>query len=109
MVITDLSIIARTASSKEEENLRFQELLRKEDSDAIDKLVFELNESISPQIDCTCCGNCCRSLMINVDCDDTERLAKHLHLSKKGFEEKYIEKSTEGTLAIMSAIPCHFL
>jgi len=109
MVITDLSIIARNAATNEEENLHFQELLRNENGESIDKLVFALNESISRQIDCTACGNCCRSLMINVNNNDAERLANHLHISKKTFEEKYVEKSTEEILAVMNTIPCHFL
>ncbi len=109
MVITDLSTIERNAATNEEENFRFQQLLRNEDDNSIDSLVLALNESISPEIDCTACGNCCRSLMINVSSNDAERLANHLHISKKTFEEKYVEKSTEGTLAVMNAIPCHFL
>jgi uncharacterized protein len=109
MVITDLSAIALSSATKEEENLRFQELLRTKDSDTIDNLVFALNESVSPQIDCTACGNCCKSLMINVNSNDAGRLANHLHIPKKTFEEKYVEKSKEGTLAVMNAIPCHFL
>jgi hypothetical protein len=62
MVITDLSTIARNAATNEEENFRFQQLLRNEDDNSIDSLVLALNESISPEIDCTACGNCCRSL-----------------------------------------------
>jgi len=109
MVLTDLNIIAQEAIIKEEENFRFREILKSKSSDAIDERVFQLNESISSQIDCTKCGNCCKSLMINIDNKDTERLAPHLHLSTKEFEEKYIEKSSEGTLAVMNSIPCHFL
>ena len=109
MVITNLSIIARNAATNEEENRHLQQLLKNEDGNSIDSLVFALNESISQQIDCTVCGNCCRSLMINVNSYDAERLANHLHVSKKTFEEKYVEKSTEGTLAVMNTIPCHFL
>lgn len=109
MVVTDLSIIAQEAIIKEEENFRFREILKSKNSDAIDKLVFQLYESISAQIDCTKCGNCCRSLMINVSSADTKRLAAHLQTSAKEFEEKYIERSGEGTMAVMNSIPCHFL
>lgn len=109
MVVTDISIIAKEAIIKEEENFRFLEILKSKNSDAIDELVLQLNESVSSQIDCTRCGNCCRSLMINVSSADTERLAAHLHTSTKKFEEKYIEKSSEGVTAVMNSIPCHFL
>src|SRR4051794_24247491 len=94
MMLTDLTIIAQEAIIKEEENLRFREILKNKNSNAVDELVFQLNESIASQIDCTQCGNCCRSLMINVDSKDTERLAAHLLTSTKELEEKYIEKSS---------------
>lgn len=109
MVVTDLSIIAQEAIIKEEENFRFREVLKSKNSNAIDELVFQLNGSISSQIDCTKCGNCCRSLMINITTADTERLAAHLQTSIKEFEEKYVERSSEGTFAVMNSIPCHFL
>jgi Fe-S-cluster containining protein len=109
MVVTDLSIIAQEAIIKEEENFWLRDILKNKNSDALDELVFHLNESVSSQIDCTQCGNCCRSLMINVDNKDTHRLATHLQISAEAFEGKYIEKSGEGTLAVMNAIPCKFL
>ena len=109
MIVTDLTIIAQESITKEEENVRLREILKNKNSDVVDELVFQLNESISSQIDCTQCGNCCRSLMINIDSEDAQRLAAHLHTSAKKFEEKYIEHSSEGTLAVMNAIPCHFL
>jgi Fe-S-cluster containining protein len=109
MITTDLSIISHNAAIKEEENFCFREELKNYDSILIDQLIFNLNESISSQIDCTACGNCCRSLMINVDDKDADRLATYLHISKPAFDEKYVERSTTGTLAVMNAIPCHFL
>jgi Fe-S-cluster containining protein len=109
MVVTDLSIISQEALTKEDENLRFREILKNRNSDSIDELISQLNESISSQIDCTQCGNCCKSLMINVTSADTERLAAHLHTSVRKFEEKHIERSSEGTMAVMNSIPCHFL
>ena len=108
-MISNLQIIARTAEVNEVENLHFKELLQASDSGVIDGLVFKLNESIAPQIDCTKCGNCCRSLMINVERNDVQRLAKHLQLTAEAFYTKYIEQSSEGTLAVMNTIPCHFL
>lgn len=108
-MITDLTIIAETAEIKEAENLRFKNLLQTCDSNTVDALVFKLNASVSPQIDCTKCGNCCRSLMINVEPIDVVRLADHLNISKESFYTKYVEQSSEGTLAVMNTIPCHFL
>jgi uncharacterized protein len=108
-MITNLQIIERAAETNEIENLRFKELLLSGNPALIDGLVFKLNEDITPKIDCTACGNCCRSLMINVDTNDAARLASHLNISKESFYRKYVEESSEGTLAVMNTIPCHFL
>lgn len=73
----------------------------------IDKLVFDLNETIAPQIDCTACGNCCKSLLINVTEKEATTLSGHLNQSRTAFDEQYLEKS--GSMMLMNAIPCTFL
>jgi len=109
MLLTDLTSISNNAEIKETENLQFRELLKQKNSNSIDDLVFRLNDEISLQVDCTQCGNCCRSLMINVDEVDATRLSKHLQLDKEDFYNRYVERSSQGSLAVMNAIPCHFL
>ncbi|MCX6211103.1 MAG: YkgJ family cysteine cluster protein [Bacteroidetes bacterium] len=78
------------------------------DSQELDKAVFELSESISPMINCTDCGNCCKSLMVNIDEEEATNLAQHLGKSREDFEEAYISKGESGRMVI-NAIPCHFL
>ena len=73
----------------------------------IDKLVAELNNTITPQIDCTACGNCCKSLLINVTEEEADALSGHLNQSREAFDELYLEKS--GSMMLMNAIPCNFL
>lgn len=108
-MITNLNTIAAAAVTNENGNVRFKEMVQSSDSATIDQLVFKLNDTITPQIDCTQCGNCCRSLMINVEAADAGRLSKQLDIPEETFYERYIERSNEGTLAVMSSIPCHFL
>jgi uncharacterized protein len=109
MLLTHLATIAINAEKNEAENLYFRELLKQKDAVEIDELVFKLSDEITSQIDCTQCGNCCRSLMINVDDADAARLSAHLQLEKEAFYEKYVERSSQGSLAVMNTIPCHFL
>lgn len=109
MLLTDLNSIAVNATNNEAVNFEFKEFLLQQDGDAIDKIVITLNEEITAQIDCTSCGNCCRTLMINVAETDAERLSAHLQQTKEVFYKKYIERSSQGTLAVMNCIPCHFL
>ena len=73
----------------------------------MDTLVHALNAGISPNIDCTECGNCCSKLMINVEDEAIERLAKTLNLSTEAFIGTYIEKGSN--INIMKAIPCPML
>lgn len=90
------------------ENDHFQFYLRQVDSQEIDKAVFQLAEIISPKINCTDCGNCCKSLMVNIDEAEANHLAQHLGKSRDDFDEAYISKGESGRMVINS-IPCHFL
>lgn len=95
------------AELKEAENILFKDFVKKFDSDKIDSIVHDLNNIISPQIDCTSCGNCCKSLMINVTDEEANKLSDHLSQSREDFDERYLEKS--GTTMLMNTIPCNFL
>jgi uncharacterized protein len=108
-MITDLNTIAGLAIANETANNHLKAILLAMDSDAVDATVVDLQATITSQIDCTQCGNCCRSLMINVEKTDAERLAQHLQLSTQQVYERYIETSSQGSLAVMNTIPCHFL
>ncbi len=104
----NLEIIARISEIKENENQQFISFIKNQDSKEIDRLVFELNKSISVEIDCTQCANCCKSLMINVTDEEANHLSNQIKQSRKIFDEKYLEKGNNGTM-IMNTIPCHFL
>ncbi|MES2890364.1 MAG: YkgJ family cysteine cluster protein [Bacteroidota bacterium] len=107
-VITNLDIISEVAAGREEENDQFGVWLKEEDAEEIDRLVHEINERVSEAVDCTACGNCCNSLMINVTPGETISCAQHLTISTETFKEKYIEES-QGGIMIINTIPCHFL
>ncbi len=104
----DLAIIAQHAVTAVSENETFRHFLNTKDSDAIDSLVFELNEKVAVAIDCTQCGNCCRAFMINVSEAEAEKVADYLKISLSGFKNNYLEESQQGKL-IMKSIPCSFL
>jgi len=104
---TNLNTIAEYAEEREEENIHFRSWLKQKDSKQLDRLVHEINNEVSAAIDCTQCGNCCKSLVINVEKEDAIACAKGLNLPTEEFVKKYIETSEEGNYFI-SAIPCHF-
>ena len=106
--IVDLDYIKIKAVALEAENTEFQEYLRNLDSFALDKAVFDLSEAISPKIQCTACGNCCKSLMVNIDEAEANNLAAHLGQTREVFDEAYLSKGESGRM-VVNAIPCHFL
>jgi Fe-S-cluster containining protein len=107
-LLTDLTQIAAVAAANENENDAFRIFLKQQDIGTVDAIVHEVNAVVTPQIDCTQCGNCCRSLMINVTPEETLSLAVHLKEKIEVVKEKYIEISSEGQM-IVNTIPCHFL
>jgi Fe-S-cluster containining protein len=105
---TDLPFIEAFANEKQEENDSFRDFLSSHNELDIDTLVTKLNDEIAPQINCTACGNCCKSLMVNINETEANNLAEHLTLSRENFDNKYLEKGSNGMM-ILNAIPCHFL
>ena len=104
---TDLSIIATHAIEREDENIDFHSFINQRSIAQLDTIVHEINDQVSAGIDCTQCGNCCNSLVINVTEDDMIRSAQALNIDKEEFKATYIEESLQGELYI-NTIPCHF-
>jgi Fe-S-cluster containining protein len=105
---TNLAFIAKAELDKDEENYLFRQALQKDDGAKLDAQVQALNAEIAPRIDCTKCGNCCKSLMINVTEPEVETLSIQLNVATTEFKQKFIETSMRGDM-IINKIPCHFL
>ncbi|HEX4957826.1 MAG TPA: YkgJ family cysteine cluster protein, partial [Lacibacter sp.] len=105
---TSLAAIAATAQDNEAENLQFMNELKQMDVEEVDAAVQKLNQTIEPQIDCTQCGNCCKTLMVNITDEEADRASAHLQMTRQDFDEAYVEKGSH-ELMIINAIPCHFL
>lgn len=105
---TNLHQIASLSHINDADNHRFISFLKLQNTTLVDEKVQELNEVITPQIDCKDCGNCCKSLMINVTDAEANAVAAHLQLQRNDFDMQFIEKGSAGTLLINS-IPCPFL
>jgi len=108
IIISDLEQIKLAAAEKETENEEFRSYLRQQDSAKMDAIVHQLNDTVSSAVDCTKCGNCCKSLMINVTAKEMAGLATYLERSISEVKDEYIEESAQGQL-IINSIPCHFL
>lgn len=107
-IVTDRNFIKQQAEIKEEENDAFRSFLKGFNAFELDEKVHEINNFVTPQIDCTVCGACCRQLMINVTAEENIEVADHLNISPQQFKDQYLEESMQGKL-IINTIPCHFL
>ncbi len=76
-IITDLSAIQALAHQRRDEFEVMRYMLERDDipDDALDALVDAIAEPIINAIDCTLCGNCCRSLDVYLTPEDAQRLA----------------------------------
>ena len=105
---TDLKRLAELQIEKQGEHDQFIGWINERDNGELDKLAHSINNKVSAAIDCTACGNCCKTLVINVTHDEVGTLATHLNLTSEETKEKYIEESMAGRLFI-NTMPCHFL
>ncbi|MFC4232086.1 YkgJ family cysteine cluster protein [Parasediminibacterium paludis] len=105
---TNLSTIAVLAVEKQSENEAFGSFLQSvAHPEQIDTLVYSLNNTISSKVDCTTCGNCCKTLMINVTEEEADNLATHLQQTRAQFDSTCLEKG--GSMMVINTMPCHFL
>lgn len=105
---TDLQTISTKSIVDYEVNKKFMDYLQQLNAHEVDDAVYQLEHTIAPQIDCTQCGNCCKTLMINVEEKEADQVSRTLGISRKEFDEQYIEKSIGGRM-LVNKIPCHFL
>ena len=105
---TNLQSIAEFANEKQEENDHFRGFVKQFSGVHLDELVFDINQMVSDAVDCTTCGNCCNSLMINVTKPEIGLLAQHLNRTEEEIKETFVEESHSGNFVI-NTIPCHFL
>ena len=104
---TDIDRIKELGSLRAEENQRFRALLKNRNVHKIDLLVHKLNAQIAPHINCTTCGNCCRTLSPYLTTEDLH----HLNLATQLPVEEVITQYTETDEFGISLrhLPCCFL
>jgi uncharacterized protein len=107
-MILDLHEIERLSRQREKHNLRFRSYLKGQSTARIDRLVHELYNRISREIDCTECGNCCTKLRPVMHEIDIDVLIKLLKISRQEFRRKYITIDTDGDM-LFKHLPCKFL
>jgi len=105
----NLTYIAEQGLEKDSENIRFRKFLKAFDNKTVDGAVKLINAQVTSQIDCTECGNCCRSFEPAIEDGEAGRLAAFLGIHKSEFIEKYVETDDLFDVSVMHHLPCIFL
>lgn len=105
--INSVEELEEKASSKAIENIFFKKHLRNYSSEKIDELVHQLDKELTPQIDCTKCGNCCKKLEPELSSDEIKKLAMVKNESPEEFKIKYVLH--DGKSHFLKTKPCMFL
>jgi Fe-S-cluster containining protein len=84
----DPSKIQQLSHERDEENWAFRSWLKQYAPDDIDVLVKSLSRKYFALIDCTECGNCCRSLHVEFTKSELYAIAKTLGQSIETFQKK---------------------
>jgi Fe-S-cluster containining protein len=109
---TNKKKIKTLSEKKHEENWSFRAFLKGYDPgpEEIDKIVHELSETISAQIDCKTCANCCKKALPILNQRDIQRFSAGLCITERQFKKQYLkaEKEEPGQFTFKET-PCPFL
>ena len=108
---TDIRNIEILSLEKEESNWRFRCFLKGCDleSEQIDTIVHRLYETVSEQINCLKCGNCCRVISPVLLEEDFKRLANSLDIPDELFIAEYLVEVEDDEGYVFKSTPCPFL
>ena len=109
-LVTDPTKVQRLAEEIQDENWAFRAWLKSNlelDREQLMSVVHWLAESVTSQIDCTTCANCCQVLSPSLDQEDMQRLARALDLDIPTLQATYLRKDDLGKWEL--AAPCPLL
>lgn len=111
-VETDLETIKLISEKKENENWKFRSFLKGLDieEEDLDKIVHEINDDVTSQIDCTKCANCCKVFDPILDEEDITKFSSSLNMKIEDFKTAYLVESKEEIDCYnFNTVPCPFL
>lgn len=112
--VTDLDFIARQAQANVDDYIAFGyyiELDERTDTD-LDTLIDQIANPIIDGIDCTQCGNCCRSLDVYLEPSDAKRLSSGTQILYETLVNLHIDQDRAAAVdewGVFKHKPCVFL
>ena len=110
-LIRDIPLMQRYARNNEREDVQFRTQLKlylNLSNKELDAVVSEITGDVWSRIDCTECAHCCKTMQVEVNAADIDRLAAHLALSKPAFAKRYL-RTAEDNAKVINTVPCPFL
>lgn len=103
--------VEKLAQQKEKANWRLRCHIKHSDLpiEEIDAMVHKLYRTISEQIDCRHCANCCKVVSPLLQPDECDRLADHLGLPTEQFIRDHLVKAENEDGYLFKPGPCPFL
>lgn len=107
---TNLKKISKISKLKEQENWDHRAFLKGYDisSEELDSIVQELFATVSAEVDCTACGNCCKKVSPVLSENDIHRLSVNLGIPIEQFQNQYLKKDKDEKY-VFNKLPCPFL
>jgi hypothetical protein len=104
----DLKRHNNLARSREKQNKRFLNSLRKADARRVDEAFHKLHEEVFGETSCLSCANCCKTTSPIFYQNDIERLSRTFRMRPADFIEKYL-RIDEDSDYVLQSVPCPFL
>lgn len=92
----NLKVIEEKTVHSKDENIAFTNFLMTQDAEEIDKVVHQLNDEITPKIDCLECGNCCKNLRPAINPGVLEQFITPENMDKYKYAEAFPCKNLNG-------------
>jgi uncharacterized protein len=99
--------IAPFLKDKTIENIFFKKYLRSVSSAQVDEHIHRLQSTVSEQIDCLTCANCCKKLEPGLEVHEIENLASLKQMEAEDFKHQFV--AFDGEALYLQTKPCMFL
>ncbi|MES2561076.1 MAG: YkgJ family cysteine cluster protein [Bacteroidota bacterium] len=106
-MLTTPTQIAPLLRDKTIDNIFFKKFLRGVSSKEVDDRIHRLSETISTQVDCLQCANCCKKLEPGLEASEIETLAAIKQQEIDEFKQQYV--AYDGEALYLKTKPCMFL
>ena len=103
-----LTELKQAASNRKAEHKKLLAVLKKKNSNEVDKTFHRLHDEAFEKIDCLQCANCCKTTSPIFYQRDIERLAKHFRIRPSEFIEQYLHIDEDKDY-VLNVAPCPFL